>query len=92
MENCPASQIEMNSFFLMKTLKIFICPVVDRSDGRSVIISLKEGWEVKYSCSYLSGLGGWVNVEGSMPLVEVATFMWIFSIIRRLYNSYLGKA
>lgn len=24
-----------------------------------------------------------------MPLVEVAIFMWIFSIIRRLYNSYL---
>ena len=31
-----------------------------------------------------------VRVAGSMPLLEVATFMWIFSLQRRLYNSYLG--
>jgi len=33
--------------------------------------------------------GNNVNVEGSMPLLELATFMWIFSAQRRIYNSYL---
>eukprot|EP00088_Acartia_fossae_P000848 TRINITY_DN10327_c0_g1_i1.p1 TRINITY_DN10327_c0_g1~~TRINITY_DN10327_c0_g1_i1.p1 ORF type:complete len:364 (-),score=31.46 TRINITY_DN10327_c0_g1_i1:487-1578(-) len=30
-----------------------------------------------------------MNVTGSMPLLELATFMWIFSFQRRIYNAYL---
>jgi len=47
-------------------------------------LSLLGGLTVFATC-----LGGWVNVSGSMPLLELATFMWIFSLLRRLYNSYL---
>jgi len=36
------------------------------------------------------GLSGysWLNSPGSMPLSEVAVYLWVSAIVRRLYNTY----
>ena len=46
--------------------------------------------EISILCgiTFTASLGPSVNTANSMPLFEVATYLWVASVVRRLYNTY----